>query len=306
MAALDLRGPADCGFVCLRVSPPGGPHAVASVSQVLSEDTAPKVRATRLYVKPLRGEPMARAEALKVCPERGAVGDVNAERSPRQLTMTFTESLAVCGVSPAGARSNLILHSLDTTPDSISPGAVLTSADGVAIRVTMVCEPCKHGADLAGVSNRRFQRIRRYLGIVLHGGVLTQDTDFTVQPSLYPSCPDTFAERTAWALGHVPPGYYVSSMGFLHAIGAGKAYTRALPGWLHKAADHGMPVHRVLAAGAAAGSWQPRSIEFLTSERASGTVTEFDLMTALWFQNAPVAPQFASEPSGKTESLVLF
>lgn len=275
---------------------------------VLSEATASGVRATQLYAKPLRGEPMARAEALKLCPERGVVGDVNAERSPRQLTMAFSDSLAECGVSPAGARSNLILQLMGTPPDQVGSGAVLTSVEGVAIRVTMVCEPCKHGADLANVPNRRFQRIRRYLGLVLHGGALDQNTEFTVDPDIYPSCPDTFAERAAWALDHVPPGHYVTSMGFLHAIGAGSAYTRALPGWLRKAANNGKPVHRVLAAGASAGSWQPLAIELLASERSCGAITEFDLMTALWFQDTttPVDSHRAAGPTDNVEPLVLF
>ncbi len=262
---------------------------------MLSKDTVPGVRATQLYAKTLRGEPMVQAEVLKLCPERGVLGDVNAERSPRQMTMALSESLVDCEVSPAGVRSNLILQPLGTAPDLIGSGAVLTSADGVAIRVTMVCEPCKHGADLAGVPNPRFQRIRRYLGIVLRGDTLDQDTDFTVHPGVYPPCPDTFVERAAWALDYVPPGHYVSSMGFLHAIGAGRAYTRALPGWLHKAAEHDKPAHRVLAAGAAAGSRQPRSVELLTGERPSGTVTEFDLLTALWFQNTHGPESFGNK-----------
>lgn len=261
------------------------------MSRVLTDDTVPGVRATLLYAKTLRGEPMVEKKALKLCPERGVIGDVNAERSPRQLTMAFTDSLIECGVTPAGARANLILELLRPGADQIAPGVVLVGGE-VAIRVTMVCEPCKHGADLAEVPNRRFRRIRRYLGIVLHGGAVEEGTDFAVHPGIYSASPDMFAERTAWALDHIPSGQYVPSIRFLNAIGAGKAYARALSGWLRKAADSGRAVHRVLAAGSVAGSWEPRSIELLAAEKTGDTVPEFDLMTALWFQeeSAPYKP----------------
>ncbi|MDT7783511.1 MAG: hypothetical protein QOF58_1930 [Pseudonocardiales bacterium] len=150
---------------------------VATVSRVLIDDTVPGVRAALLYAKTLRGEPMAEQNVLELCPQRGVIGDVNAERSPRQLTIAFADSLAECGVAPAGARSNLILERRSPGADQVAPGAVLCGGD-VTIRVTMVCEPCKHGADLAGVPNRSFQQIRRYLGIVLVGGTVEQGTDF--------------------------------------------------------------------------------------------------------------------------------
>ncbi|MEU4769010.1 hypothetical protein AB0H12_37755 [Actinosynnema sp. NPDC023794] len=242
-----------------------------------------------LFAKVLAGEQMSRADALKFGPDHGVIGDVNPERSPRQVSLAFVDSLSDCGVSAEGARSNLLLRNPSGGQDRVAPGALLVGEHDVAIRVTMVCEPCKYGADLAGVANRRFRGIRRYLGVVVREGVVVQGSELEVYPAVYPSSPDSFVDRASWALESIPRGRFMTSMQFLLAIGAGKAYARALPGWLRKAQDAGKPVHRVLTAQLSAGSWEPLSLELLRTEGVRdvprGPQT-FDLMSVLWFENA--------------------
>lgn len=242
-----------------------------------------------LFVKALAGGNMGAVDALTLCPDRGVLGDVNPERSPRQVSLTFVDSLADCAVSAEGARSNLLLRNTSGGQDGVGPGALLVGEHDVAIRVTMVCEPCKHGADLAGTTNRSFRRLRRYLGVVVGAGVVGHGSELEVHPAVYASSPDSFVERAAWALESIPRGRFVPSTNFLAAIGAGKAYARALPGWLRRAQGEGKPVHRVLTAQLSAGSWEPRSLELLRAEGGQDVVhgsRAFDLMSVLWFENA--------------------
>lgn len=211
---------------------------------------------------------------------RGIVNDANPSgRTPRQVTIGIADSLAAHGVSRQGARCNIIL----ADDADIRAGAVLAMGD-VILRVTMTCEPCNYGARMADARTVDFRQIRRYLAVVLQGGVVETGMSASIQLGVYPESPDDFRARCAWALDYIPKGLFVRAPEFLEAIGAGPAYARTLPRWMTAAKAVGKPVHRVLSAGLTSPSWCNEALTLLANEQASGPEpAQFDLMQVLWF-----------------------
>ena len=211
---------------------------------------------------------------------QGIANDANPSgRTPRQVTIGLTESLAAHGVSSQGARCNIVL----ADDAEIRAGAVL-AIDGVMLRVTMSCEPCNYGARMADARMVDFRQIRRYLAIVLQGGVIETGISASIQLGVYPESPDDFRARCAWALDYIPKGSFTRAPEFLEAIGAGPAYARTLPRWMTMAKAAGKPVHRVLSAGLTPPSWCNEALALLADEQASGLEpAQFNLMQALWF-----------------------
>jgi len=225
---------------------------------------------------------MLEAASLTLESGLGVVGNAGPSGfTPRQVNIGLADSLDAHGVSHQGARCNIIVTG--QLPPGFGPGAVVRIG-GVALRVTMPCEPCTYGAHMADVRTSRFRLIERYLAIVQHGGVLTVGDTLSVQLGVYPTVPADFRTRCAWALDFIPRGTVVSAPDFLAAIGAGKAYARVLPRWMAAAKAQGKPVHRVLNAAFAAPSWCIEATALLAHENTPDPAkARFDLMRTLWF-----------------------
>lgn len=210
----------------------------------------------------------------------GVVDNVGPSgKTPRQVAIGLAESLAAHGVSHQGARCNIILEG----ETGFGLGSMLFLGD-VVLRVTVPCEPCSHGAQLAGVRMPRFREIERYLAIVVRGGNLGTGIAASTQLGVYPEAPGEFRTRCAWALDYIPAGKVVGAQDFLVAIGAGPAYARTLPRWMASAKAMGKPVHRVLAAGFTAPSWCTEALVLLAQEGAGSPRDAcFDLTQELWF-----------------------
>lgn len=223
---------------------------------------------------------MSEVPALTLRSGHGVVGNAGPSgKTPRQVAIGLAESLAANGVSHQGARCNIVLEG---GPD-FGAGSMLFLGD-VALRVTIPCEPCSHGARLAGVRTSHFREIERYLAVVVRGGTLRRGITVSTQLGVYPAAPEGFRERCAWALDYIPRGKVVSASDFLDAIGAGVVYARTLPRWMAAAKAVGKPVHRVLTTNMTAPSWCPEAEAILKDEQALNPVnTRFDLMQALWF-----------------------
>ena len=223
---------------------------------------------------------MSEVATLTLRSGHGAVGNVGPSgKTPRQLAIGLAESLAAYGVSHQGARCNIVLEG----EPRFSAGSILLLG-GVVLRVTMPCEPCSHGARLAGVRTSRFREIERYLATVVRGGTLRVGTMAGIRSGAYPETPGDFRTRCAWALDYIPKGRVVGGLDFLEAIGAGSAYARTLPRWMTAAKAVGKPVHRVLTTNMTAPSWCPEAMAMLADEQVLNLGdARFDLMQTLWF-----------------------
>lgn len=240
------------------------------------------LRIASLHIKPQKAAPMLGVPSMALRSGYGIVGNAGPSGlTPRQVNIGFADSLLTHGVSHQGARCNIIF---DGRPEpGFGAGSVIRLGD-VALRVTMPCEPCSHGAQLAGVRTSHFREIERYLAIVVHGGILEPGMIASIQLRVYPMAPGDFRTRCAWALDYVPSGAVVGASEFLDAIGAGQAYARVLPRWMASARDQGKPVHRVLTDKLRVPSWCTNAGNILASEGISNPAdARFDLMRTLWF-----------------------
>jgi alkylated DNA nucleotide flippase Atl1 len=223
---------------------------------------------------------------LDMCRSRGVVGDTNPDGfSPRQACITIENSLIEQEVSWSGSRANVILSGESSS--CVDSGTFLTIGS-VALRVTMRCEPCSHGANLANVQVVRLRNIARYLAVVISCGRVSSGDLAGVQPKVFAATPEDFRTRCAWAIDSIPKGRVVSSVEFLKAVGASASYARALPRWLNYAKASDQPVHRVLTATLAAPSWAPDALHRLTNEGVElGELSyaQFPLTQQLWFEH---------------------
>lgn len=171
---------------------------------------------------------MLEVPALTLRSGHGVVDSVGPSgKTPRQVAIGLAESLAAKGVSHQGARCNIVVEG----EPRFDSGSML-NLNGVVLRVTMPCEPCSRGADLAGVRTSRFREIERYLATVVQGGTIRRGVTASIQLGAHPTIPGDFRARCAWALDYIPKGKVVTTLDFLHAIGAGRHMrARFRAGW---------------------------------------------------------------------------
>jgi hypothetical protein len=234
-----------------------------------------------LWRKPARGAGMQPVAELPVSRLDGVRGDVSpGAGSPRQLLVTSWEDLRALSLPEDASRCNIVVEG----GEPVRPGALL-EVGSAAVRITMRCTPCARGARLAGTSAGCFGRLPRYLAVVVEGGTVTVGDRAEVSPGVFECPPERLADRCAWAVRAVPAGSVVSTRELLTALGADRAYARAMPRWLAAAGLDGAPVHRVLRGGAAglAGpppSWAPDAMTRLAAESADPT--DYPLSEAIW------------------------
>lgn len=232
-----------------------------------------ELRISQLFLKPGREAAMTEQAYLELHPVDGIIGSAPSIL-PRQVNITTSGSLETHGVSAAESRANIILGGLAT---SVRSGARLTIGQA-QLRITFPCEPCAHGARLAGEPLGRFRQLERHLAVIISPGRIEQGQHGIVEPGAYPQVPRNFKERAAWAVGQIPLGAVVSSTEFLTAIGASRSYHRALPGWLRHAVALGLPGHRVLSAALTPPSWSFDAVRLLEDEG----VAPNDYGSAIW------------------------
>lgn len=240
----------------------------------------PGSRVSQLFLKPDREHPMARQTFLDLDPRGGIAGSLPTGL-PRQVNLATVASLQAHNVSPEGARVNLVI---DSGPEKFQSGTRVTIGE-VELRISFPCEPCAHGARLAGVPLVEFRQLDRSLAVVITPGRITDGDTVTVEEGIYPHAPADFRARTAWALDQIPLGKVVRSTEFLSAIGGSRSYQRALPGWLRHAVAEGRPGHRVLPADLTPPSWSSTAGEELANEglsRENYGLALWPLASALW------------------------
>lgn len=200
----------------------------------------------QLLLKSSKGKPMAAADTLTLVAGLGIAGDANAHRlSPRQVLVTLASELAALGLAPGALRENLVIAT--DTPQHFQPGAALTGAGGVEIRLTMYCEPCKQiqplGHDLASLIGRR-----GILGVVVGGGQLRHGAALELVPGRYPALPDSVYQKFLDFVPTIPRGRVVRYSDVALAIGADNSFVRAIPAYIKRSLDAGIPLHRIVSA----------------------------------------------------------
>lgn len=241
---------------------------------------SPTLRVASLHVKRRKAAPMSEATTLTLRSGLGVVENVGPSgKTPRQVAIGLADSLAAHGVTHQGARCNIILEG----EADFGSGSMLFLGD-VILRVTIPCEPCSYGAQMASIRTAHFRAIERYLAVVVCGGIVRPGTTVSSQLNVYPEAPGDFRTRCAWALDQIPLGGVVLAPDFLDAIGASSTYARTLPRWMATARAAGKPTHRVLTANCTAPSWCPDAATLLSAEGTDNPGRAlFDLTQVLWF-----------------------
>lgn len=236
-------------------------------------------KAEHLFVKARHGKPMAAAESLPLVAGLGIKDDVNAHRlSPRQILVTVASELDALALPPGALRENLVI-STDRLGD-FQPGSALTTAGGVEIRLTMYCEPCKQllplAADLAGMIGRR-----GILGVVVGGGQLRRGDVLELISGRYPALPESAYQKFLDFVPTIPRGRVVRYSDVALAIGADNSFVRAIPGYIKRSIDAGVPLHRIVSARGHLLATLPDQAEKLLAEGVlSNGAVELD--TFLW------------------------
>ena len=236
-------------------------------------------KAEHLFVKTGHGKPMASTDSLTLIAGVGIEDDSNAHRlSPRQLLVTVASELDALALPPGALRENLVIST--GTSGDFRPGSALTTAGGVEIRLTMYCEPCKQllslVADLAGMIGRR-----GILGVVVGGGQLRRGDVLELLPGRYPALPVSAYQKFLDFVPTIPRGRVVRYSDVALAIGADNSFVRAIPGYIKRSVDAGVPLHRIVSARGHLLATLPDQAERLMAE---GVLTNgaVELDTFLW------------------------
>ncbi|SEO17247.1 Alkylated DNA nucleotide flippase Atl1, participates in nucleotide excision repair, Ada-like DNA-binding domain [Duganella sp. CF517] len=189
---------------------------------------------------------MAAVDSLTLVAGLGIADDINAHRlSPRQILVTAASELAALALPPGALRENLVIRT-DRSGD-FQPGAALTTAGGIEIRLTMHCEPCKLllplVGDLAGMIGRR-----GILGVVVAGGPLRRGDALELVPGRYPALAESVYQKFLDFVPTIPRGRVVRYSDVALAIGADNSFVRAIPGYIKRSLATGLPLHRIVSA----------------------------------------------------------
>lgn len=197
-----------------------------------------------LFIKQKHGFPTVESQTLSLKVGYGIDGDINANPiSPRQILLVRNEDLLELSIQPGELKENVVISGLDS--NSLSPGALLESKKGAAIRLTFYCEPCKRIAPLVD-SLKAITKRRGILGVILTDSTLSIGDQITVKPDTFPALSEIPYERFLSFIVRIPKGKVVTYRQVITAIGVSDGYFRALPNYLIKAGGAGYPSHRVV------------------------------------------------------------
>lgn len=203
----------------------------------------------RLYLKPVRGKPaiaVASGATLRCEAGVGIHGDAHAHRlSPRQVLVTLASELRDLRIAPGALGENIVIAC--DRPELFRPGSAIVAASGVAIRLTMFCEPCKRIAYLANNLSALLQR-RGVLGVIEAGGELREGDALTLIGGRYQPLPESPYQKFLDFLPTIPAGRVLRYADVALAIGAADGFVRAIPGYLRRSTDPLLPRHRIVNA----------------------------------------------------------
>jgi alkylated DNA nucleotide flippase Atl1 len=244
-------------------------------------------RVEQLFVKPARGKSVvAPAHAALYCTAGlGIAGDVHANRlSPRQILITLDTELDALSVPPGALHENIVISLAQAGP--FVPGAALVTAGGVEIRLTMYCEPCQRVAHLAP-SLRALIHRRGILGTIVRGGAIVAGDALRVTAQRYPALPVSNAQLFMDVMAAIPRGRVLRYADVAIAMGVADSVVRALPGYIRRHGNAGLPLHRIVNAKGQLPALVPDQAALLEEEgialrHAGDNAFVADLARCLW------------------------
>jgi alkylated DNA nucleotide flippase Atl1 len=235
-------------------------------------------RVEALFIK--RGAQREPRDTVTCVAGLGIEGDAHANRlSPRQILVTLASELDVLHIPPGSLFENMVISS--PAPESFRPGAALTTASGVEIRLTMYCEPCKRIAPVVGDLRKMIHR-RGILGTIVTGGQITCGERIELVPGPYPPLPDSAKQKFADFVRTIPAGRVVRYLDVTVAMGVAPSAVRAIPGFIARAAGTGLPTHRIVNARGALSASMPDQAAKLAAEGVTVQDGTIDLDDHLW------------------------
>ena len=233
---------------------------------------------THLFCKRARHQPMAEQNTITLTAGVGIAGDIHAHRlSPRQVLVTLAAQLDALKVAPGALYENLVIA--DAAPEDFRPGSAIVSGD-IEIRLTMYCEPCKRIAPAVGNLAAVVER-RGILGVVVHGGTLRTGDAVALLPGRYAPLPESVQQKFCDFVATIPAGRVVRYRDVTMAIGVDDSFVRALPGYIKRNLDAGLPLHRIVTGRGQLLAALPQQASLLAAEGvpSNGVV---DLDRFLW------------------------
>lgn len=233
---------------------------------------------TKLFYKPARHQPVVAQNAIALTAGLGIAGDIHAHKlSPRQVLVTLAAQLDALDVAPGALYENLVIEG--AALEDFRPGSAIVSGD-VEIRLTMYCEPCKRIAPLVGNLAAVVER-RGILGAVVQGGTLRTGDAVVLIAGRYTPLPDSVQQKFCDFVATIPIGRVVRYRDVAMAIGVDDSFVRALPGYIKRNRDAGLPLHRIVNGRGQLLAALPQQASMLAAEgvASDGAV---DLERFLW------------------------
>jgi len=136
-------------------------------------------RVVGVFVKPRRGEPVIRAQNLRLVAGGGIVHDANADpASERQVLLVAAEEEEALGLGPGDLWENITTRGVAI--DKLQRGTEIAVGPEVVVAVTGPCEPCSLISRVTGVPKVRLTGSRGTLAVVVAGGTVSEDDELRV------------------------------------------------------------------------------------------------------------------------------
>lgn len=220
---------------------------------------------------------MEATKELSIIRGFGIEDDVNASSiSPRQILITRKEDLDDLLIPYGGLRENMIVEGI--TEKDFLPGSRIIINEGIEIRLTFYCEPCKRIAGVVpGMNAMRFRR--GILGVIIKGGIAKSNDTISCLPKQFEPLPEKPYERFLHFMKLVPRSKIVTYKMVSCGMGGGDSYIRAIPIYIEKAKKDfpDLPLHRIVnESGRAILKQVPKQVSLLAEE---GVVMANDILT---------------------------
>ncbi|WP_395743002.1 MGMT family protein [Prosthecobacter sp.] len=154
------------------------------------------------------------------------------------------EQSAEFNAVPGDLRENITLKNLDL--GLFEPGNVLKIGQ-CQIRLTFHCEPCKRIKHIVPSYDKVIGK-RGVLGVIIQSGSISIDDAVVVEEKGFEPLSPVNGERFKAFLQQVPEGRVVTYADVTVGMGVADSFIRAIPGYISRADQARLPVHRIVDA----------------------------------------------------------
>lgn len=200
----------------------------------------------QLFIKAQSWQAMQAMHELVLEKNIGIIWDKSAILwSPRQVLISTTDDHQKIWIGLDQLRSNIVLDGVFLS--DIQSGDELYIGN-TRIRITYICEPCRHLFEVAGfLTDDRPTLIahRWMLGIVIQSWAITIGDELVIAKNKHTALPDSNFERFCAVVRSIPQKQYISYSDVVFLMGAPTQYVRAIPGYVKKAEQCGIDCSRI-------------------------------------------------------------